>query len=134
MSDPFEQLEICCTEFTAASARVLARLPRKSHSTNTRLSGTIAGPWRDDAYTLTATYSFSPCSASEDSLLAVAIVLDPCSWTEETPFTYTVNLEIRDDEQLIASKTLLVELRSTGNAPLQQWNSDHQNQWPTPNR
>ena len=100
-------------ELTPTSARVYARLNEIENNMNLSLGGHVEGPFRDDAHTLPATVPLRP-SPPGDSLLAEAVLPDPCFWSPDTPATYRVKIELRRNMQLIGHQWRILGLRGLG--------------------
>src|SRR5438045_8862035 len=83
---------------THVYVRWSAMLEASSQST---LAGTVRGPFSQLARTLPATVSLADQGPGE-SLLARAILPDPCYWTPGAPYLYTVQIEIRDARRVVA--------------------------------
>jgi hypothetical protein len=74
-----------------AIARVYAALPRAGLPDEARLVGELVGPFCRYSQTLSARVRFIDRGPGP-SLLAEAIVPDPCFWTPELPFLYKAEL------------------------------------------
>jgi hypothetical protein len=74
-----------------ALARVYAVLPRAGLPEGAQLEGELVGPYCRSSQTLPARIRFIDRGPGP-SLLAEAIVPDPCFWTPELPFLYKVEL------------------------------------------
>jgi hypothetical protein len=81
-----------------ALARVYAALPRAGLHAEARLVGELAGPFCRYSQTLPARIRFVDRGPGA-SLLAEAIVPDPCFWTPELPFLYKAELRITAGEE-----------------------------------
>jgi hypothetical protein len=76
-----------------AVARVYASSPRAGLPPDARLGGQLVGPHCRYSQTLPARISFADRGPGE-TLLAEAVVPDPCFWTPELPFTYIAELRL----------------------------------------
>ena len=90
-------LRIFHGEATPAAARLYAEYPADDPS-GLELTGTVEGPFCQYAHTLTAVGRFRPLPPDR-TVMAEAVVPDPCFWTPQMPFTYSVNLELRHGEE-----------------------------------
>jgi hypothetical protein len=78
-----------------------------------QLSGHLIGPECDFAHTLPARIPFAH-RGSDNTLLAEAIVPDPCFWTPELPFLYRAELELRDEVESSEKFSQTVGIRRLG--------------------
>ena len=114
MAEEFdEQLEVFFGEATSSQARVYARLLRGNWPSQAKLHGTISGPNCVYAQTLNATCRFVDRGRS-DTVLAEAIVPDPCFWTPRLPFLYRVDLELRLGAEVLAETSRSFGIRPLG--------------------
>ncbi|HEX3999443.1 MAG TPA: hypothetical protein VHX65_12905 [Pirellulales bacterium] len=90
------QLELFFGDAHEAAARVYARLARDESTADRKLSGELVGPECRFAQTLSARIPFRDLGPGE-SLLAEAVVPDPCFWTPELPMLYRAELGARDE-------------------------------------
>ncbi|HEX7376578.1 MAG TPA: hypothetical protein VF278_05670, partial [Pirellulales bacterium] len=134
-----ENLQLFFGDASHALARIYARLPRAGLPANCVLTGRVSGPTCEYARTLPATVSFvkprrvsaaeaetlvvdsghsSPHAPREESeaetLVVEAILPDPCFWSQETPFVYRAELELKSDGQSVASAERLFGIRPLG--------------------
>ncbi len=79
------------------------------------LGGTIRGPFNHLARTLPATVRLVDQGPGE-SLLARAIVPDPCYWVPGAPYLYNVRVEARDGGRVIAEAQRTLGIRALGAA------------------
>jgi hypothetical protein len=84
-------LELFFGDAHDATARVYARLPCDETTTGYHLAGELIGPECRFAQTLSARVPFQDCGPGE-SLLAEAVVPDPCFWTPELPMLYRAKI------------------------------------------
>jgi len=90
-------LELFFGDASDAVARVYARLPCDETTTGSRLTGELTGPECRFAQTLSARIPFQDRGPGE-SLLAEAVVPDPCFWTPELPMLYRARIERKGPE------------------------------------
>ncbi len=88
-----EQIEVFFGDASDALARVYVRVSKSGLPDKTILRGCVIGPHCDYATTLPATISLADKGPGE-TLLAEAVVPDPCYWTPELPFLYRIQIEI----------------------------------------
>ena len=98
---------------TPAEARVYVRMPRLQAGDNVQLAGTIIGPECRFAHTLPTTIQLRDRGPG-DTLLAEAVVPDPCCWTPELPFVYQARIELRRDGQILQQHEQLFGIRRLG--------------------
>jgi hypothetical protein len=85
-----------------ALARVYAALPRAGLPEGARLEGELIGPYCRHSQTLPARIRFVDRGPGP-TLLLEATVPDPCFWTPELPFIYSLKLRaILGDETIVA--------------------------------
>lgn len=113
MSNLLDQLDLFHGETTDALAHIYARLPRAGLPEGCTLTGTLAGPDCRYAKTLTTRVKFADCGPGP-TLLARAVLPDPCGWTPELPFLYRANLELRCRGELLASEERIYGIRRLG--------------------
>ena len=118
ISDFAARLEIFFGDANPAQAHVFAKLDLTNDDSlrtlsNLRLSGRLIGPQCEFAHTLSARIPFVDRS-SEQSLLAEAVVPDPCFWTPELPFLYRAVIDLLGGENVIASCERTFGIRRLG--------------------
>jgi hypothetical protein len=100
-ADFITHLEIFTGSANPAEARVYAQAAlEKSHRDamkNFQITGHLIGPQCEFAHTLPARIPFLPRSSNQ-TLLAEAVVPDPCFWTPELPFLYQAVLQVSDNQ------------------------------------
>ncbi len=96
-----------------AEARIYARLPREGLPPDVRLEGRIVGPQCELAQTLPATIRLTDRGPGS-SLLAEAIVPDPCFWTPELPFLYRVEVALKQGSASVAQIERCFGIRRLG--------------------
>ena len=107
-----DNLDVFYGELTPARATVYARLEGLENTAGLTLSGFIRGPRCFYSTTLLSTYPLADAGPGP-SLLAKALVPDPCYWSPETPNIYDVTVELRRGKDVITS-----EVRQIGFKPL----------------
>jgi hypothetical protein len=113
MNDPFENLAVFFGDASSAEARVYARLPMTSELAGCRLTGYVVGP--SNAYTQTLSAKLPLVDRGpRASLVAEAIVPDPCGWTPASPFQYRVDVELRRGTTTVAKTSRMVGIRALG--------------------
>lgn len=108
-----DRLDLFHGEATDALAHIYARLPREGLPEGCTLSGTLTGPDCRYAKTLPTRVKFTDSGAGP-TLLARAILPDPCGWTPELPFLYRANIELRCRGELLASVERIYGIRRLG--------------------
>jgi Glycosyl hydrolases family 2 len=78
-----------------------------------QLSGHLIGPTCDFAHTLPARIPFVP-RKTDNTLLAEAIVPDPCFWTPELPFLYRADLQLTKKQTVVQQHNGIVGIRRLG--------------------
>ena len=103
-----DEIKIVVDDVNDIEARVTARYC--GDTDGVVVSGTIRGPFCAKARTLPAVFAFRGL-CNDKSAAAEAIVPDPCTWSEEVPHTYQVDVEVRRDEQVVAEYHGTIGLR-----------------------
>jgi hypothetical protein len=78
-----------------------------------KLSGHLTGPECKFAHTLPARIPFMD-RGSDGTLLAEAIVPDPCFWTPELPFLYRAELQLNSHQSVVERRDGIVGIRRLG--------------------
>jgi hypothetical protein len=112
MLSGMHDLEVFYGELTPIRAVVYARLPRPSGESNLTLTGTIRGPRCLHAQTLPATWQLADLGPGP-TLLARALVTEPCFWSPDLPAVYDVTVRVQRGEETVAT-----ERREIGFKPL----------------
>jgi hypothetical protein len=110
-----ERLEIFFGAASEAVCRVYARLEVPNVDGSLRLGGALSGPTCAYAATLQATFPFADRGPGT-SLLAEAVVPEPCFWTPEMPHVYRAEVELRRENQSLARVERLFGIRPLGAA------------------
>ncbi len=108
-----EHLELFFGGATPNRATVYARLRDVPAAQGMTLSGLIRGPHCLYSTTLPATIRLGDAGPGE-TLLARAMVPDPCYWSPELPFLYDVHVELKRDDEVLASIDRQFGLRNFG--------------------
>lgn len=111
------QLEVFYGATDPAAAHVYVRWPTSEPEELRRLSlgGTIRGPFNHLARTLPATVPLADQGPGE-SLLARAILPDPCYWVPGAPYLYTAHVAARDGRRVVAEAEHTLGIRPLGAA------------------
>ncbi|MBI3839383.1 MAG: hypothetical protein HY288_15805 [Planctomycetia bacterium] len=112
-NDFADQLELFFGEAANAVAYFYARLRGIEPESRLQLTGTLTGPSCLYAKTLKATFSFADRGPGK-SLLAEAIVPEPCFWTPEMPHLYQADVQLRRDGEILARTARMVGIRLLG--------------------
>lgn len=110
----FDSLQVFYGEATAARARVYARAARRPEHAGCRLTGRITGPHSALGATLSATVPLRDLGPGA-TLLAEAVLPDPCFWSPDSPASYEVEVTLHDaDGQTLATATRHLGMRALG--------------------
>ncbi|HET6879167.1 MAG TPA: hypothetical protein VFI31_03365 [Pirellulales bacterium] len=115
----FETLDIFFGDANNAEARVYARLEAVALPAGCRLTGHVVGPTCEYSRTLPAKVPFAmkrnqgPDDEAKP-LLVEAIVPDPCFWSQELPFIYRAEIELRVSGELLAAAERTFGIRPLG--------------------
>ena len=111
-------LDIFFGDANHAEARVYARLADTDLPPGCALIGRVVGPTCEYSQTLRATIPFAPrrppAAPGPSPLLTEAIVPDPCFWSQELPFLYAAEIELRCGGELLAAVTRSFGIRPLG--------------------
>ncbi|MEK6236030.1 MAG: hypothetical protein N2C14_15095, partial [Planctomycetales bacterium] len=108
---PAERLEIFLGDANSSQATVYVQAEKIPGKPGAVLSGHLRGPRSRYSQTLEATYPLRDAGQGE-TLLARALVPDPCFWRPDSPFLYSVQAEIRDGEELASKQERLIGVRA----------------------
>lgn len=106
-------------ETTTAAGRIYVRIDRSdladlsAASSDLRMECSIRGPLNKYATTLPSTIPLQPV-ASDEALMATAVVPDPCTWTIDLPSTYQVEIRLYQGDEQIAGSTSMFGFRRFG--------------------
>lgn len=114
-----EILEVFFGDANNAEARVYARLAAAELENGCTLTGRVVGPTCEFSRTLSATVPFTAKRSARirgdaETLLAEAIVPDPCFWSQELPFLYRAEIELRRGSELLEAAERAVGIRPLG--------------------
>ena len=107
------QLDIFYGDLTANRALVYARLPRPDDGADWKLTGQIRGPRCRTAQTLPATSPLVDLGPGP-TLLARALVPEPCFWSPDLPAIYDLTVHLQRGMQVVATEQRQIGLRSLG--------------------
>jgi hypothetical protein len=107
------QSDVFHGELTANRAQVFVRVPRTPDNEGCQLIGYVHGPHCEYAHTLPAKFVLQDLG-SGPTLLARAIITDPCLWTGDLPQLYDVHIELRRGSTVLASEKRTIGLRGLG--------------------
>ena len=108
-----DRLELFFGEAADALAHVYARLRGSDSQSQLQLTGTLRGPSCRYAKTLQATFSLADRGPG-NSLLAEAIVPEPCFWTPEMPQLYQGDIQLRRRGEILAHTSRIFGIRRLG--------------------
>ena len=108
-----DRLDIFFGAASPAMCRVYARVERPERDDGLQLSGTLSGPTCTYAQTLPATFSFVDRGRGQ-SLLAEAVVPEPCFWTPEMPHLYRAEVQLRQAGKVLAHVERTFGIRPLG--------------------
>lgn len=112
-----EPLEIFFGDANNAVARVYARLQTSGLPEGCSLSGQVVGPTCEYSGTLAAKVPFvvkRSMGSDAATLVAEAIVPDPCFWSQDLPFLYQAEIELRRGGELLAAESRTFGIRPLG--------------------
>ena len=96
-------IEITVGDVTDVEAHVIARYSG-AQVEGVVLSGKVRGPFCEGVRTLAADFEFRAVLAGADSdstVIAEAVVTDPCMWSAELPHLYDVDVEARQGKRVV---------------------------------
>lgn len=96
------QLDLFHGEANVNRALVYARLCGQPSGQGLTLAGYVRGPHSLYSTTLPATIPLVDCGPGE-SLLARALIPDPCFWSPELPHLYDVHVEVRRGDEVLTA-------------------------------
>ncbi len=96
-------------------AQVYARAPRRDGDEGVTISGKVRGPLCRYSHTLPATLPLRDLGPGP-TLLAQAVVPDPCCWSPSLPALYEVQVEVRDGERVRVTARWSLGIRRFGAA------------------
>ena len=108
-----QSIELFFGQATQPDCRVYARLARSEDGAGISLGGTISGPFCPYAQTLPATYKLVDRGPG-GSLLAEAMISEPCFWTAALPYLYTCQLELLRGQEVLGRTERILGIRRLG--------------------
>jgi hypothetical protein len=113
MTNDLTQLDVFHGDLTANRAIVYARLARPADDSGLSLSGQVRGPRCLYAETLPATSPLIDLGRGP-TLLAQAVVPEPCFWSPDLPAIYDVAVNLKRGDEIIATTRREIGLKSLG--------------------
>src|SRR5689334_19006876 len=113
MTNDLTNLDVFYGDLTVAQGYVYARLPRPLDDAGLSLAGYVRGPRCLLAETLPVSTSLVDLGAGP-TLLARALIPDPCFWSPDLPAIYDVVVELRRGSETIATERREIGLRALG--------------------
>ncbi len=109
------QLDVFYGAADPAAAHVYVRWSpgRPDELRGLTLGGSVRGPFSRLARTLPATMPLVDQGLGQ-SLVARAVVPDPCYWLPGAPYLYTVHVEARDSQRVVAGAERMLGIRPLG--------------------
>ena len=107
------QLDVFYGDLTANRAYVYARLPRPAEDSGLTLTGFVRGPRCLHAETLPLTAKLVDLGPGP-TLLARALVPEPCFWSPDLPAIYDVTVNLARGTEIIATERREIGLRAVG--------------------
>lgn len=112
--DEFDrELDLFYGGANANRVTVYARLPIPPDGDGWTLSGTVRGPHCLYSTTLPATLRLTDAGPGP-TLLAKALVPDPCYWSPELPFLYDMHVELKQGAEVVVTADRLLGIRDFG--------------------
>lgn len=108
-------LQVFFGDTNAAEARVYARLPMSDALKGCRLTGKVMGPTTMYGHTLSASIALVDRGPGA-TLLAEAIVPEPCFWSPESPFLYRAVVGLSRGNEILTAVHCTVGIRPLGTA------------------
>jgi hypothetical protein len=113
MSNDVSQIDLFYGDLTVNRAYVYARLPRPGDDVGLSLAGQVRGPRCLHAKTLPLTLPMVDLGPGP-TLLAKAIVTEPCFWSPDLPAIYDVTINLLFGEEIVATARREIGLRWLG--------------------
>ena len=108
-----DDLQLFHGDATTAAARIYARWNGEEGQSGFTIEGRIVGPQCSLSQTLTAEVSLA-MMPDAPSVLAAAILPDPCFWTMRLPAWYQVDLDVYQQGRPVASLQRQLGIRALG--------------------
>jgi hypothetical protein len=113
MSKPLDSLDVFYGDLTVAQGYIYARLPRPTDDVGLSLAGTVRGPRCLHSQTLPLSSPLVDLGPGP-TLLARAVVPDPCFWSPDVPAIYDVTVNLLKGREVVATERREIGLRSFG--------------------
>jgi hypothetical protein len=113
MTNDLSDLDVFYGELTVNRAFVYARLPRPADDAGLKLSGQVRGPRCLHAETLPLSVPLVDLGPGP-TLLARALVPEPCFWSPHLPAIYDVTVQLQRDNEIVATARRELGMRSLG--------------------
>jgi glycosyl hydrolase family 2 len=113
MTNDLAELNVFYGELTTSRALVYARLPRPADRADWKLRGQIRGPRCQIAQTLPLSAPLVDLGPGP-TLLAQALVPEPCFWSPDIPAIYDLTVELQSGARVVATTQRQIGLRSLG--------------------
>lgn len=113
MTNDIVSLDVFYGDLTVAQAHVYARLPRPADDAGLSLVGQVRGPRCLQAETLPVTSPLVDLGPGP-TLLARAVIPDPCFWSPDLPAIYDVTVHLLRGREIVATARRELGLRAFG--------------------
>jgi len=113
MTIDLSSLDVFYGDLTVAQACVYARLPRPADDAGLSLTGQVRGPRCLQAETLPVTSPLVDLGPGP-TLLARALIPDPCFWSPDLPAIYDVTVNLLRGQEIVATGRRELGLRALG--------------------
>ncbi|MFO0902796.1 MAG: hypothetical protein U0939_07335 [Pirellulales bacterium] len=110
-----DELDVFLGEAAAHSAQLYARLPRPVDAEAWRIEGQVRGPFLPQGRTLPAVIPLVDAGPGP-TLLAKAVIPDPCFWSPDSPVLYEVSLRVLHEGREVAADVRRLGIRRLGSA------------------
>lgn len=108
-----DRLELFFGETSDTLCHIYARLRGPEAAEGLQLTGSLVGPSCLYAQTLPARFEFTDRGPG-DSLLAEAVVPEPCFWTPDMPQLYQADVQLRRGDEVLTRATHPFGIRNLG--------------------
>ena len=96
---------------TPAVAEFLVHVEIDSPAEGHKVLGRAVGPRCPEVSTVEVAYPMSSVSIRDNRVSMRCVIPEPNMWTAETPFTYSVTVDLRNGGEVIATRTGAVGFR-----------------------
>ena len=110
-----DELDVFLGEAAAHSAQLYARLPRPADAHAWSIQGVVRGPFLPNGRTLPAAIRLVDAGPGP-TLLAKAVIPDPCFWSPDSPVLYEVSLQVLHQGLEVAADLRRLGIRRLGTA------------------